>query len=229
MTIVVLAGIALLLTHLGISGTAMRDVLVARLGEGAFLGLYSLLTVVTMGGLIWAYLEAPRFDYFWWPSPAAFWVPKILMWPAAVLLLGGFMVRNPTMVGQGDMVNDPEARAAAATGVNRITRHPFQWAVILWALSHLVANGDTASVAFFATFLCLSLLGSYSLDAKKSRQLGEGWQAYAKQTSNVPFAAILRGDQRLVLRELLLPILVGTAGYLGLYFGHPWLAGIGVY
>lgn len=229
MTMVVLAGIALLITHLGISGTSIRGVLVARLGEGPYMGLYSLLTAVTMGGLIWAYLQAPRFDYFWWPSSAAFWVPKILMWPAAVLLLGGFMVRNPTMVGQGEMVNDPQARAAAATGVNRITRHPFQWSVILWACSHLVANGDTVSVAFFATFLFLSLLGSYSLDAKKARQLGDGWQEYAKLTSNLPFAAILRGDQRLVIKELLVPGLVGTAGYLAMYFGHPWLAGIGVY
>ena len=229
MTIVALAGIVLLLTHLGISGTRLRDGMVATLGESGYLGLYSLLTLVTMGGLIWAYINAPRIDYFWWPSSLAFWVPKVLMWPAAILLVGGFMVRNPTMVGQGDMVNDPEARSAAATGVNRITRHPFQWSVILWAASHLVANGDTASVAFFLTFFCLSLFGSYSLDAKKSRQLGAGWQAFAGQTSNVPFAAIARGEQRLVFKELLLPMLAGTVAYAALYLGHPWLAGIGVY
>lgn len=229
MTIVALAGAALLLTHLGISGTSLRSTMVAALGESAFLAVYSLLTLVTMGGLIWAYTDAPRFDYFWWPSSFAFWVPKILMWPAAVLLVGGFMVRNPTMVGQGNLVNDPATRAEAARGVNRITRHPFQWAVILWALSHLVANGDTASVAFFLTFLCLSLFGSISLDAKKAQQLGEGWQAYAKLTSNVPFAAISRGDQQLVARELIGPALAGTAIYAAFYFAHPWLAGVGVY
>lgn len=229
MTFLLLAGIALLITHLGISGTPLRAVMVNALGEQAFLGVYSLLTLITMGGLIWAYLQAPRFDYFWFPSTLAFWVPKLLMWPATVLLVGGFMVRNPTMVGQGGLVDDPEQRAAAATGVNRITRHPFQWAVILWSASHLIANGDTASVVFFVVFLLLALLGSMSLDAKKAQQLGAGWQAYAQLTSNVPFGAILRGNNRLVVSELWLPMLVGTGTYAALYFGHPWLAGVGIY
>ena len=223
---VLLAGAALLLTHIGISGTRVRDHLVAVLGEPAYLGLFSLLTLVTMGGLIWAYGAAPRFDYLWFPSLALNWVPKLLLWPALVLLVGGFMVRNPSAVGQGHLLADAKARTAAATGVNRITRHPFQWSVILWAGSHLIANGDTVSVVFFSTFVLLSLLGSFSLDAKKARRLGVDWHSYANLTSNIPFAAILRGNNRLVGSELLLPALVASALYAALYIGHPWIAGV---
>jgi uncharacterized membrane protein len=226
---IAIAGTVMLLTHLGISGAGLRDRLVAGLGEGTYQVFYSLLTLVTMGSLVWLYVEAPRTSYFWYPSYEINYLPKVLLWPAAILLLGGFMVRNPTMVGQGALVRDPEQRAAAATGVNRITRHPFQWAVILWAASHLVANGDQASVPFFGSFLLLSLLGTVSLDAKKSRQLGEPWQDYATLTSNVPFAAIVRGDNQLRLKELLLPALAGTALYLAMYFGHEWLGGIELY
>ena len=229
MLAVSIAGAILLLTHLGASGTGARERLVATLGEGAYLGLYSVLALLTIGGLIWAYTEAPRQDYFWYPSLTLNWAPKILLWPAAVLLLGGFMVRNPSTVGQGGLLEDPETRRAAATGVNRITRHPFQWAVILWASSHLVANGDTSSVAFFATFLLLSGLGTVSLDRKKARQLGAGWTEYAKLTSNVPFAAILRGANELKLGELWLPALLGTALYGAFYFGHEWIAGVGLF
>ncbi|MGI9327176.1 MAG: NnrU family protein [Pseudomonadales bacterium] len=229
MLAVAIAGSALLLTHLGISGTGVRARLVAMLGEGPYLGLYALLTLLTGGGLIWAYVEAPRQDYFWFPSLTLNWAPKILLWPASVLLVGGFMVRNPSMLGQGGLVTEPQARNAAASGVNRITRHPFQWAVMLWASSHLIANGDTASVTFFASFALLSAIGSVSLDAKKARQLGAGWQAYASITSNLPFAAIVRGSNQLRVRELWLPAILGTLVYVALFYGHEWLAGVGVY
>lgn len=229
MLAIAIAGSALLLTHLGISGTRVRDRLVAMIGEGPYLGLYALLTLVTGGGLIWAYAEAPRQDYYWFPSLALNWAPKILLWPALVLLVGGFMVRNPTMLGQGGLVADPQARSAAATGVNRITRHPFQWAVMLWASSHMIANGDTASVTFFASFALLSALGSVSLDAKKARQLGAGWREYTRITSNVPFVAVLRGGNQLRMRELWLPSILGTLLYAALYSSHEWLAGVGVY
>lgn len=226
---VAFAGALMLVTHLGISGTGMRDRLVAGLGEGTYLGLYTLLTVVTMGSLIWLFAEAPRTSYFWFPSYELNYVPKVLLWPACVLLVGGFMVKNPTLMGQGALLDDDTGREAAARGVNRITRHPFQWSVILWATSHLIANGDQVSVAFFTSFLLLSLLGTFSLDAKKARQIGAPWADYARVTSNWPFGAILRGDNRLKFGELLLPALAGSAVYAAMYFGHEWLAGVGIY
>jgi len=118
---------------------------------------------------------------------------------------------------------------AAATGVNRITRHPFQWAVILWAASHLAANGDTVSVVFFVTFVLLSGIGSISLDAKKQAALGEAFTPFTALTSNLPFGAILAGRNKLVLGELMLPLLAGIALYLAFYFGHEWLSGVGIY
>lgn len=224
-----IAALVLLVTHLGISGTALRGQLVSRIGEQAYLGVYSVITLASMGYFIWLYSELPRLDYLWFPDPVLYWVPKILMVIACVLMVGGFMVKNPTSVGQEGALESPESVTAAATGVNRITRHPFQWSVILWGASHLVANGDTVSVVFFTAFVLLSGIGSLSLDAKKQATLGDAFTPFAALTSNLPFGAILAGRNKLVLGELVLPLLVGVALYLAFYFGHEWLSGVGIY
>lgn len=218
------AGALFVGTHLGISSTPARAGLISVVGARGYLGLYSLLALATLGYLIWLYGAVPRHDYLWQPSPLLYDIAKYIMPLALVLLFGGFMVKNPTNVGAEGMLG--EEKTVLARGVTRITRHPFQWSVVLWALSHLIANGDTVSVVFFASFLALSLSGSFMIDRKKAQSLGPAWHAYRDQTSNIPFAAILTGRNRLVLSELWLPIGVGAAGYIALLYAHEWLAGV---
>lgn len=226
MGMMLLASLLFLATHLGISSSALRGQLVIMLGERGYLAAYSLVAAFTLGYLIWVYGALPRHDYLWLPSPALYAVTKALMPVATVLLIGGFMVRNPTVVGMEGLLRDPQAAAELARGVNRITRHPFQWAVVIWAVAHLVANGDRVSVVFFGTFLVLGLAGGVLIDRKKAERLGDAWQLYARATSNVPFAAIVRGDNRLAFGELIAPLLAGAAVYALFYFGHPWIAGV---
>jgi len=75
-------------------------------------------------------------------------------------------------------------------GIVRVTRHPFLMGVGLWAVVHLVANGDVASFIFFGAFAVTALAGTVSIDAKRRHALGPGWRSFAAQTSIVPFAAI---------------------------------------
>ena len=75
-----------------------------------------------------------------------------------VLVVGGFFAKNPTNVGMAGLLEggaDPDF----ARGLTRITRHPFQWGVVVWAFAHLLANGDRVSVVFFSTFALLGLTG----------------------------------------------------------------------
>jgi uncharacterized membrane protein len=58
------------------------------------------------------------------------------------------------------------------------------------------------NLLFFGTFVLVAAAGTFSLDAKRARLYGEGWQRYAAQTSNLPFAAIVQGRNRLVVGEL---------------------------
>ncbi|MEN9808105.1 MAG: hypothetical protein RL756_2625 [Pseudomonadota bacterium] len=221
-----IAGLLFLLTHLGVSSTPLRAVLVRRLGEGGYLGAYSLVAAVTLGLMIWMYANLPRLPYLWLPSPTLYLVPKVIMGLAFVLIGGSFLARNPSAVGMAGTLDAPDAPTRLAYGVNRITRHPLQWGIALWAGSHLVANGDAVSVVFFAAFLLLALLGSALIDSKKAARLGAPWQAFAAVTSNVPFAAIVRGRNRLVLRELVGPLVAGALLYAAAFYGHAYIAGV---
>lgn len=212
-------------THLGISSTGLRARLVNLLGERAYLVLYSLLSVITLAYLIWLYNNLPRYDYAWLPSPELHKFAWAVMPFALILAAGAFMVKNPTAVGAHGLLGDDGA-ADLATGVTRITRHPFQWGVLLWSVAHVAANGDTLSVVFFTTFGVVAGVGTVAIDRRMAVSGGAGWEAYAAVTSSIPFLAILSGRNRLKPGELWLPVLVGLGLYVVLIYGHPWVSGV---
>ncbi len=218
-----LAGLLWVITHLGISSSPVRRVLVDKIGTGPYLAFYSIVAAASLAYLIWTYGRVPRFDYLWLPNPDLYWVSKITMPLAFIFLLGGFLVTNPTNLGV--RLDDPTQAADLARGVTRITRHPLQWAIVIWGLGHIVANGDLVSIIFFGSFVLLSGLGGVLIDLKKAQTLGPGWGSYARVTSNLPFLAIVTGRNRLVLSELWVPVLLGLAGYAVAYYFHEALTG----
>src|SRR6516225_937510 len=128
-------------------------------------------------------------------APVTRWIQLGLTLLAFLLVVPGLLTPNPTSVRQEGALEKPDA----VKGVLRITRHPFLWGVAIWAAGHLMVNGDTASLILFGTLLVLAIAGTYSIDAKRKRMLGDKWSAFAAQSSAVPFAAIAQGRQRLDL------------------------------
>ena len=181
--------------HLGIAGTAMRDRAIGILGKNGYMAAFAVASVIGLGWLVVAYNRAPYLVIWgmleWW-KPIAI----ILMVPAALLVAIGLTTPNPTSVAQEGRLKQPPQ------GIVRITRHPFLTGVGLWALVHLIGNGDLASLVFFATWAIVALAGTVSIDAKRRRLLGAAWEPFAAQTSIVPFAAIAAGRNRFVPREI---------------------------
>jgi len=105
----------------------------------------------------------------WW-KPIAI----ILMLPAALLVVIGLTTPNPTSVAQEGRVGQPPQ------GIVRVSRHPFLTGVALWALVHLIGNGDVASLIFFATWAIVALAGTVSIDAKRRRLLGAASSAHVE-------------------------------------------------
>jgi uncharacterized membrane protein len=181
--------------HLGIAGTSVRDRLVAAIGAGPYRAAFS---AASLAGLIWlvlAYKHAPYIATWgvpqWW-KPVAI----LLMLPAFVLAVLGLHTPNPTAVGmEGLTARTPE-------GIVRVTRHPLLTGIGLWALVHLIANGDAASFLFFGSLAVTALAGTVSIDAKRRRALGPAWESFAAQTSVVPFAAIAAGRTKLNIGEI---------------------------
>jgi uncharacterized membrane protein len=209
-------------THLGISSTGLRGWLVSRVGQGAYLGVYSLIAAVTLGFLIFAYNGAPPGELLWAPSLGLRWTALLVMPVAMILMLGGFFAPNPTGVGMEGKITT----VGDGVGMTRITRHPLQWSFVLWAIVHVLANGDLRSLVLFAAIGTVSLFGTMLMDRKKAATLGEDWARYAAATSNLPFAAIAAGRNRLVVSELVVPVVVGLVGYGLALWGHEWLSGV---
>ena len=218
----ILAGLLFVVTHLGISSTGLRGWLVERVGQGAYLGVYSLIAAITLGFLILAFNGAPPADFLWVPSPGLRWIALLLMPLAMIFMLGGFLAPNPTAVGMEGKITS----VGEDVGMTRITRHPLQWSFVLWAAVHVLANGDMRSFVLFASIGTVSLFGTFLMDRKKAAALGEDWARYAAVTSNVPFMAIATGRNRLVASELVVPVLVGLVGYGLVLWGHEWLSGV---
>jgi uncharacterized membrane protein len=224
MSSLIAASAFFLLIHFGVSGTRLRDAVVARLGEGRYRAVFALASVV---GLVWmgrAYGRAPLVDL--WGQLVGLRPLAIALVFVAFLFIGiGLATPSPTRVGMESRL----ARGAdIARGLVRITRHPFLWGVGLWALVHLVVNGDLASVILFGSLLLLALGGTASIDAKRRRLSGDAWTPFAQATSNTPFAAIAAGRNQLspALREIgILRPAIAVAAYALLFILHGRLFG----
>jgi len=212
-----LATVAFLALHV-FPSTPLRAHAVKALGEGPYLGLFSLLSAA---GLVWmavAYGRTPM-DALW---PAQHFVPVYVLPFAFVLLSCGLLARNPTLAGQAGVLKHGDA----ARGILRITRHPVMWAIMLWAGAHMLAIGSIRSAVLFGGLLLLAAAGTMLQDARKAKALGDDWERFAASTSNLPFLAIAQGRTKLAWKEIgwWRPaaglVLFGVV----LYF-HPWLFG----
>ena len=218
------ASVFFLLIHFGVSGTRLRDVLVARIGVAPYRGAFALASLV---GLVWmssAYGRAPTVDL--WGQLIGLRPLAFVLVLVAFLFVGiGLATPSPTRVGM-------ESTLARGTdivrGVVRITRHPFLWGVGLWAFVHLIVNGDLASLILFGSLLLLALGGTAFIDAKRRRNFGDQWSRFAQATSNVPFAAIATGRNQLgpALREIgILRPVIATVAYVLVLIFHGRLFG----
>jgi uncharacterized membrane protein len=197
MTSLVLAALFFVGIHPLVSGSRLRPTIVARIGEAGFQGLFSLLSLVGLVWLGWAYARAPEIPLW---GQLRVLAPLVLVLTLVAFLLAaiGLTTPSPTATGgEGRLDRDD-----AATGILRVTRHPFLWGVVVWAAAHLLVNGDLAALVLFGALLALALLGPPQIDAKRRARFGDRWERFAAVTSNVPFAAIAAGRNRLHVEEI---------------------------
>lgn len=222
MTGFALAVLAFVVLHWILSSQPVRTPILAKIGPGGFNGLYS---AIIGGAFVWMVLAYPSAGYVpLWAAPAwGAWVTLLAMPVAVYLLVAGFTTKSPTAAGQASALEDPDA----AKGILRVTRHPALSGFTLWGLAHLVSNGDLRSVLLFGGFVALSVVGMLHIDHRRRRAHGEAWDAFARRTSIVPFAAILAGRQRLVLREIGVVRPLAALGVVGaLLLAHEWVIGV---
>lgn len=214
-----LAVTAFVSLHFILSHRPVRDLLIARLGENGFSIVYSLIAIVTLVWTVAAYRAAPT--TLVWSTPG--WLAVLVtgaMLPVAVLFVAGLSTPSPTVVRGDTKLQDQ----SAGRGILAITRNPFLWAVAGWALLHIAANGDVASIILFGGLLVLAVGGAYHIDARRRAKLGLPWMTYAARTSNMPFAAIIEGRAEMPSPSAigLWRVLAGLAFYAGAVGAHLW-------
>lgn len=109
-----------------------------RLGENTFKGLYSVLSLVGLGLLIWGFGLARE-------TPTQLWLPPKGMRHLAALL---------------NMLTFVFLAAAYVPGnaIKARVHHPMVLGVKTWAFAHLIANGNLAHVLLFGAFLAWAVL-----------------------------------------------------------------------
>lgn len=187
-----------------------RAGLLARLGEKWFMGLYSLVSLATLGWTIAGFRAVgPGGMPLWDGTGEAPWIIASLLSLLGITLLLGSLHSNPAM----PQVPGEKIAAARASGVFAVTRHPMMWGIALWALAHILVAPTPRVIVLMGAMTVLALVGSALQDRKKAELLGAAWESWSAQTSYWP---------RLSGLGRISPLLwgIGAVVWLGATFGH---------
>jgi uncharacterized membrane protein len=197
------ATLLMIASHALPSAPGPRKRLIRTLGRPGFHVAYSLISLLTLGLLIWAYQAAGPQPWLYAPSRAV----RVIA-PAAMLVATFLITARLTTPATSDR----------AYGIYRVTAVPGSLGVLLWALVHLLNLGDPRAVIVFGGLALIALI------ALIKNLVGAG--AHARVVGWLPFAAIARRRQAWVWREigwrrLGLALLV----YASLIYLHPIVIG----
>lgn len=140
--------VAFFTIHLVPANRELRDGLVARFGEGPYKIAFSVLSLVAFAVIVigFAKMQDPHYlgsknPILWYPPVWLRHIAMLLMLPAFIALLSAYV---PSRIGA-------------------VLKHPMLVAVKIWALAHLLVNGDTAGMVLFSSFLAFAVYDRISL------------------------------------------------------------------
>lgn len=160
----------------------VRGKLIAAVGEKPYRGAFALVMFVALGMIIAGWRSTP---------PAALYSPPAWSRELAFLL----MFFSIVLFGASH----------AKTNIKRFVRHPQLSSIILWALAHLVANGDSRSLVLFGGMLAWAMVEIPLIN----RRQGE-WVK----------------PQRAAMRSEMIGIAISVVIFLVLVALHPNFAGV---
>jgi uncharacterized membrane protein len=170
MAILVLGIIIFLGMHLvRVVAPGFRAGIIESRGKGTWMGLYTVVSLVGLCLIIYGFGQA-RGETGMLYDPPIFLrhIALLLMLVAFIVLAAGFL---------------PAGRIAVAL------KHPQVLSIKIWALAHLLANGETSSVLLFGSFLAWAVILRISL--KRRERAGEKVLPVFKSTRNDVLAVLI--------------------------------------
>lgn len=192
-------------SHMVLSHLPVRSAIIARIGEDAFRGIYSLISFAWLIPLVWIYFGNKHSGPALWNFAIGDALRGLVyfgMGTAFVLLVSSFVQRSPAGVVPG---------SATPRGVLLITRHPLLWGLGLFGLAHLIPNGFASDVAFFGGFFLFVLVGAWHQDQRKLATHPD-YRAFHAATPFFPFTGrdTLRGLRELPWTAVVLGIVLAV-------------------
>jgi uncharacterized membrane protein len=189
---IMIVGLAVFLgSHTLITLRPQRAALIGRIGEGPYKGLFALVSLVgiLLIGYGFARYRAGGYIDIWMPPRWTRHVTELLVWPAIIVIVAAYIPGE----------------------IKRVLKHPMLVGVKLWAVAHLLSNGDLGSIILFASILAWAVYDRISL----------------KRRTDAPAPAVATGGG---YRNDFIVVVVGTLVYfvLGFWF-HPWVIGVPVF
>jgi len=182
-----------------------RTQAIASWGEKPFKGVYSLLALVGFYAMVTGYAEARlQTVALWTPPIATRHVSVLLMLFASVLMAAAYVPRNHLKMRMG---------------------HPMVLSVKVWALAHLLANGNLADVVLFGSFLVWSV---FNFKAARARDRAAAPEALRLQADGAENTNAVPGDQPIAnTTATLLTVLIGVALWaLFVFYLHVQMVGV---
>lgn len=191
MMLLIVGLVAFFTIHLIPTNRELRNGLVERFGEMGYKAAFSVASLVSFILIVFGYGKMQAYlgskNPVLWEAPTwASHLALLLMLPAFIALVSAYV---PSHIGA-------------------MLKHPMLVAVKIWALAHLLANGDVASLVLFSSFLSFAVYDRISL----KRRGDAGRTAEGATAVN---DAIVVG--------------IGLSLYLLMaFYGHPYLIGVPV-
>lgn len=127
----------------------LRKGLIERFGAGAFKGAFSVFSLIGFALIVVGYgklqVHPGKNPQIWEPPIWMSHITLVLMLVAMILLVAAYIPSN----------------------IKRIVGHPMLAAIKIWAFSHLLANGDLASMILFGSFLAYAVVDRISIKRRE--------------------------------------------------------------
>ena len=192
--LLLIAGLLLFIApHILVTDRARRAALIARIGHGAYMVLFSVISIAGIVAIAYGfglYRQTQWIDV-WSPPTWTRHVAVALMWLASICVVAAYI--------RGD--------------IQRVLKHPMLVGVKLWAAAHLISNGDLGSIILFGAILAWAVYDRISL----KRRTDPGAPPIPSGGRRNDILAVVAGTLLyLVLGFLFHPLVVGMP-----VFGRP--------
>lgn len=190
--------------------------LVSRIGSTAFSIFYSAMSLAMLWWLIVAAGRAPFVQLWAWAPWQSDLTAGLMLLDCQVL---AFSIAKPNPFSFGGAAShkfDPDH-----PGIVRLTRHPLLTVMALWALAHVIPNGDLAHVVLFGSFATFAAFGGRLIDRRKRREMGEDWERLLARVHRAPLLTKPHSYGDVFVRTVL-----GASLFHGLIWLHPSLIGV---